>query len=397
MGLLSDGDGDSDDRDEDDRDDADKESSTATSTSLPDSIPSLSYSGDGVGRDNVFRSREISASRLDRSALSSLSSRGFITIRSVNTDTLGSGIVARLQTPSNIDAEEALEVARRLAPQSIFDFSHLYGPSEGRATYARSLVKLPSQGNCVTRIDIGLIDSKVTSHDSLRGIDIVNRRFSDKGASGIHGTAVASIIFGDHPDGPKLARNGRLFAAEVFNAEKGDLVADAMDLIAAIDWMLESGVKVVNMSLSGPRNDLIGDAIASAARQGLIIVAAAGNGGPNGGPRYPAAYDNVIATAAVDARLRPYRRNSSGEYIDIAAPGVNVWGADVRTGGGALWTGTSFAAPYVTVEIAAAVERGLVSNPAEAEAYLRANALDIGPRGVDGVFGAGLLQSRSCF
>ncbi len=160
--------------------------------------------------------------------------------------------------------------------------------------------------------------------------------------------------------------------------------------------MLENNVKVVNMSLSGPQNDLIGDAIASAATKGVIIVAAAGNGGPNGGPRYPAAYEGVVATAAVDARLRPYRLNSTGDYIDIAAPGVNVWGADVRTGGGALWSGTSFAAPYVTVEIAAAVERGVVSNATDANAYLRANALDIGPKGVDSFFGAGLLQSKAC-
>ena len=138
------------------------------STSLPDAIPSLSYSGDGVGRDNVFRSREISASRLDRSTLSTLGSRGFTTIKSASTDLLGTGLVARLQTPSNVSADEALDLARRLAPQSIFDFSHLYGPSDGKATYARSLIKLPQQGGCVTSTRIGLIDSRVASHDSLK-------------------------------------------------------------------------------------------------------------------------------------------------------------------------------------------------------------------------------------
>ncbi|MEL7462648.1 MAG: S8 family serine peptidase [Pseudomonadota bacterium] len=317
-------------------------------------------------------------------------------IRSAETPALGGGETARLRTPATLSPEDALATARQIAPQSLFDFSHLYGPSSVRSTFARSMTRMPAAGGCVRETAIGLIDSRVSDHPSLDRADIENRRFSARGSSGIHGTAVASILVGDHPDGPSLADGVRVLAADVFNSESGTLVADAIDMIAALDWMAANGVKVVNMSLSGPPNELIADAVRAAAAEGMIIVAAAGNGGRRGGPRYPAALDEVIATAAIDDRRRPYRQNSSGDHIDIIAPGVDVWGADIRTNEGALWSGTSFAAPYVTAEIAAAVDRGLVSTVEEALAHLAANAVDLGPRGPDDIFGAGLLQATAC-
>ena len=49
---------------------------------------------------------------------------------------------------------------------------------------------------------------------------------------------------------------------------------------------------------------------------------------------YPAAYSGVVAVTAVDSRLEVYRRANRGDYIDIAAPGVNlpvVTGEAVKT------------------------------------------------------------------
>jgi len=72
-------------------------------------------------------------------------------------------------------------------------------------------------------------------------------------------------------------------------------------------------VRVVNMSLSGPPNEVLKRAIASAQAKGMVIVAAAGNNGAGAGPSYPAAYPGVIAVTAVDRNLDVYRRATQGD------------------------------------------------------------------------------------
>ena len=207
---------------------------------------------------------------------------------------------------------------------------------------------------------------------------------------------MGSIIAGRAPGGAPLIAEAEIYSAAVFGDPAAEFVADAIDLVAAVDWMIENEVKVVNLSIAGPPNALLADAIARGAAKGMIFVAAAGNGGPTGGPRYPAAYPEVIAVTAADRHGRIYPEASTGEFVDIAAPGVGVWGADLAAPEGAAWTGTSFAAPFVTVELAAAVRSGAVSDGASARDWLSRAAIDLGAPGRDDVFGFGLMQARAC-
>src|SRR3546814_4413372 len=84
---------------------------------------------------------------------------------------------------------------------------------------------------------------------------------------------------------------------------------------------------------------------------GMRLVAAAGNEGPHAAPVFPAGYPSVLAVTAVDASLQPYRHANRGDYIDLAAPGVDVWSAR-RGQGGRYNSGTSFAAPFVAAAAA---------------------------------------------
>src|SRR3546814_20736826 len=59
----------------------------------------------------------------------------------------------------------------------------------------------------------------------------------------------------------------------------------------------------------------------------MLLVAAAGNEGPHAAPVFPAGYPSVLAVTAVDASLQPYRHANRGDYIDLAAPGVDFWSA----------------------------------------------------------------------
>ena len=120
----------------------------------------------------------------------------------------------------------------------------------------------------------------------------------------------------------------------------------------------------------------------------MVVVAAAGNDGAAAPPRYPAAFDFVIAVTAVDAELDPYARAPRGEHIDLAAPGV-----DVFVPGGGYRTGTSIAAPFVTAAIAADPAATRLGSVDEVRRHLLAGARDLGPAGRDDVFGAGLATA----
>jgi subtilisin family serine protease len=302
--------------------------------------------------------------------------------------------VARLAPPRRLGDRAALALAIRTAPGGVFDLSHVYAPNAD--VYARVAAGLPGRGSCVAGGRVGLVDTAVADHPALARTSIRRKDFSGGAASFAHGTAVASIIAGSTPAGGRLVENAELYAAAVFSGSGTDLVADAIDLVSAIDWMIDNHVPVVNLSIAGPPNALIADAVARSDASGIILVAAAGNGGPRGGPRYPAAYPSVVAVTATDRRGRIYRRASAGSYVDIAAPGVDVWAADLTAPEGAEWTGTSFAAPFVTVELVAARTSGQIRDSASAMAWLARSARDLGTPGRDRTFGLGLLQSRAC-
>jgi subtilisin family serine protease len=102
---------------------------------------------------------------------------------------------------------------------------------------------------------------------------------------------------------------------------------------------------------------------------------------------YPAAYGSVVAVTAVDAGQRVFRLANRGDYLALAAPGVDLRHA--RPGGGySASSGTSFAVPFAVT--AAARLRQL--QPAENIVdMLYRSALDLGPPGRDDIYGYGLL------
>ena len=124
-----------------------------------------------------------------------------------------------------------------------------------------------------------------------------------------------------------------------------------------------------------------------------MIVAAAGNNGPGAEPSYPAAYPGVIAVTAVDQELNVYRRATQGGYVDLAAPGVNIWTASSK-GSGTLKSGASYAVPFVS----AATSLLLASNPRWTKVVQ--SGLERAPAtlgsGWDPTYGFGLIRWQAC-
>ena len=215
-----------------------------------------------------------------------------------------------------------------------------------------------------------------------------------------HGSAIAALLVADrdsaYPRWSGLLPGADLYAAAVVQRHGNRSVASAVSLAAAIDWMVDSRVAIVNVSLSGEANLLVALAAKRAAERGTVLVAAAGNGGAQAGPAYPAAYTDVIAVTAVNEKGQAFAGANRGNYIDVAAPGVRIW----APGGGRFGqylTGTSFAVPFAAAVLSLEAMRGTPVNPDALRRRLAAVSTHLGAPGKNPVFGYGLVRAAiSC-
>jgi subtilisin family serine protease len=227
--------------------------------------------------------------------------------------------------------------------------------------YGRRLIAWHNDlGACAAGLSIGMIDTKVDRHHptfartNIRTIDVALKQDAPP-ARHWHGTGVLSVMAGaEDSSTPGLIPDAKYLAVNAFfTNSKGELETDTAHLTEALAILDKEEVRIVNMSLSGPRDDLVHNRIAEMAARGVVFVAAAGNGGPDAAAGYPAAYSEVIAVTAVDRKRGNYDNANRGAYIAVAAPGVDILTA-LPDGKEGMQSGTSFAAPFVTA-VAAAV------------------------------------------
>lgn len=282
---------------------------------------------------------------------------------------------------SGLDAIDALESAAPAATVGVNHAHRLQVPeqkAEGKR-YANELLNWPQAG-CKAVVAVGIIDGGISPTASVRQhTKVIDRQFGAPSAAALrHGTEVATVLAD-----PSRISSMTLYSASVITSDaEGNDAAGSANLVQALNWMAIEGVKIVNMSLTGPRNKLVKRAIDSSASKGMILVAPAGNQGKNAPPQFPAALDNVIAVTAVDANKRIYRNAVQGSYVDIAAPGVDVFVPSEN--GGRYVSGTSIAAPFVTSSLA--------TRSGSDFGALVGTTVDLGQSGKDNAFGSGLLQ-----
>ncbi len=311
--------------------------------------------------------------------------------------------IGRVKVPPGVSIASAMTQIRQVSPNALVDRNHFYYANQAPNNATQSLVGWGNTPTCNQRVTIGMIDTRVDRlHASLKGqaIELQSIRSADRSASdAAHGTAVASLLVG-RSDGPVagLLPRAKLLAVDAFHqGPRADSRMDAFDFAAALDWLVQRGVKVVNLSFSGPANALIESSIQAAQKRGVVLVAAVGNDGPMASPRYPAAYPGVIAVTAVRSDLQVFRRAVRGEHLSLSAPGVDVNVADTtQTANSSAIvqrSGTSYAAPFVAAAAALLQANGVGRGGAAAvHQHLIKTSLDLGPAGFDPMFGHGLLQ-----
>ncbi|NLT34466.1 MAG: S8 family serine peptidase [Gaiellales bacterium] len=170
------------------------------------------------------------------------------------------------------------------------------------------------------------------------------------------------------------------------------------DFVEAIYYAVDHGADVINISY-GSDELVMGEkeAIDYALQQGVVVVAAAGNGGSTSGIQYPAAFPGVIAVTSCSRAYRSSSFSNVGLEADLAAPGEEIlaYFATAQEWGLAAQSGTSFASPLVAGAAALLLSECPDMTPGEVEACLEGAATDLGAPGFDPAFGNGLLNAEA--
>lgn len=241
--------------------------------------------------------------------------------------------------------------------------------------------------------------------------DFVNNRtepYDDLG----HGSIVSAALAGSGASGPEgrgVAPGGALVGLKVVDANSQSslgLIADAIQW--AVDHRAEYGIRVINLSIGSPDpacpdgTDVASKAVDAAVDAGLVVIAAAGNSGPDACTvKAPAAARGALAVGALsdpaaggfalswfssrgptaDGRIKP----------DVVAPALDVM--EPHPGGGhAAVSGTSIAAPFAAGAALLLLDANPSLTPAQVKDAMISSAVDWGAPGPDAESGAGRLD-----
>jgi len=252
-----------------------------------------------------------------------------------------------------VEYAEPNYVAKALLEPNDPYFSNQWGLPKIQAPEAWDLATGSSQ------VKIAILDTGIDKdHQDLAGkifarVNLTNAR-SDDDLNG-HGTHVAGIASAITNNGLGVAGTGfntSLISVKVLNDNGSGYYSW---IVNGIKWAADNGAKVINLSLGGSSSSkALEDAVNYAWEKGVVLACAAGNDGIST-PLYPAYYQNCIATAATDQSDQKTSWSNYGNWVDVAAPGLNIFSTlpnhkvkITKTKNYGYLSGTSMATPFVS-------------------------------------------------
>ena len=246
-------------------------------------------------------------------------------------------------------------------------------------------------------VKIAIIDTGVAAgHPGLRGRIAASENFVDGGetsfASDRHGTAVAGVIAARDRDYAGMAPDAEVIALKAcwyLDAASAKALCSSWTLAKAVDYAIRSGARVLNMSLGGPPDALLSRLIGRAVERGMIVVAAAADGGA---PGFPASLPMVIAVFSCGTGGQAEVPGWTAARFAIAAPGIDILTTVPQTGYDFV-SGSSLAAAHVTGVVALLLEEDPALRPAEALDVLRATSRPLAVAAASTPSRAGLVDA----
>lgn len=188
-----------------------------------------------------------------------------------------------------------------------------------------------------------------------------------------HGTHVAGTLAGTTYG---VAKAATVIPVRVLGCDGSGFMSD---VVAGLDWVVgrhgTGTPAVVNLSLGGGTSSTVDAAVDGAIRDGVVVVAAAGNSGTDACTSSPGRLAAAVTVAATDSTDRQASFSNHGTCVDLSAPGVGITSA-WHTGATAYaaLSGTSMAAPHVAGAAAVLLSGQPSLTPAEVSDRLRTGA-----------------------
>ena len=269
------------------------------------------------------------------------------------------------------------------------------GPQGDAAQYVLAKLQSAEAQQVATgkNVLVAVIDSEIDAkHPDLDGA--IAKSFDALGGGEkphTHGTSIAGAIVA-HGKLLGIAPGAQVLAVHAFDDTPGVARGSSFVIYKGLQWAADNGARVINMSFAGPADPTLQRMLAAAYDKGIVLIAAAGNGGPKSEPLYPAADPNVIAVTATDSDDHLFPMANRGRYIAVSAPGVDIFA--LAPGDEYLFTtGTSIAAAHVSGIAALLLEHKPSLKPGDIRAILTATAKPLEPPRPDSDFGAGLVSA----
>jgi len=334
--------------------------------------------------------------------------QGLTTIRSHRINLVGAQVHQfRIANGQNVpDAIRALQELQQVAfvqPNYLYSLQDQQtAGSSGAAISQYAIERLNLQPAHAlakgARVRIAVIDSAVDyNHTELNGT--IANRFDAVSSADLsahsHGTAIAGVIAA-HARLLGVAPSATILSIRAFAPDPNGGIAQGTtyDVIRGLDWAISNRARIVNMSFAGPRDPMLAQALKEARSRGVILIAAAGNAGADSPPLYPAADESVLAVTATDNQDGLFKAANRGNYISIAAPGVDILTL-APDNGYQILSGTSLAAAHVSGLAALLLERNPKLDPEGVANILVLASADLGKPGHDKEFGAGLPDAMA--
>lgn len=251
------------------------------------------------------------------------------------------------------------------------------------------------------KVTVAVIDTGTDSkHPDLKNVVLPGYNAANPANQNVvgdwdHGTHVSGIIGaekGNGVGGYGMNPAAKILPIDVFD---GGMGASDVSIAEGILYAVEKGAKVINMSLGGPgTSPVLEDAIATAIKKGVVVVAAAGNESSDA-VSYPAGYEGVISVGSINNKKQLSYYSNYGPSVDIVAPGEGVYSTlyDFEKKSTFMAaSGTSMSSPVVAGVASLLLTKYPNLTPAQVEYILEKTADDLGEKGFDTKFANGLVN-----
>lgn len=231
----------------------------------------------------------------------------------------------------------------------------------------------------------------IAGYDTFNDISILANTDSAVHYHGTHCAGIAAAVGNNGQGIAGVAWGSTIMPIKICD-DGPDYTASDFDMAEAFTWAVDNGADIISCSFGGKgyaqtAKDAIDYAVID---NGCIFITSMGNTSRNE-TNYPAGYQSVIAVGATDAHDEVASFSTTGNYMSVCAPGVEIY-STMPGGGYDYLSGTSMSCPFVAGAAALILSQSPGMSPEEIKTQLEETAVDLGSPGFDSIFGYGRID-----